>query len=175
MQHCADNVLQLELHDASPWLFSVKSALSWPSILLGCLMLQQSLPCQPPSPMYVYRVCTSLSWKLEGNSCLLTKAKKFTFHSCLPFQDRWCRGKADERSYCGTFMILSWLHLRRLPVHGWAHLKCWLTTFLSTLNPLLLLIHQPPEMKIALQRDGVCPRLFSGCQDTLSFWWSGQQ
>lgn len=44
---CADSLLRRGLHDASPWRFSVNSALSRPSVLLDCLMSQQSLPHQP--------------------------------------------------------------------------------------------------------------------------------
>lgn len=52
------HVLQLEPYDASPWLFSVNSALSRPSILPSCLMSQQSLRSQPPSPSYLYNPST---------------------------------------------------------------------------------------------------------------------
>lgn len=40
----------------------------------------------------------------------------------------------------------------------------------STLNPFLLLIHQPAEMKIAPRQAGAYLGLFKGCQDTLSCW-----
>lgn len=79
------HVLQLGPYDASPWLFSVNSALSRPSILRYSLMSQQSLPSQPPSPTYLYDpstlYCTYTAFcffyyvKLGWNYCLLYKAK----------------------------------------------------------------------------------------------------
>lgn len=107
IQHCADNVLQLELHDASPWLFSVKSALSWPSILLGSLHVVAKSSMSVPFPHIRLQGVYFFISEAGGKFLSPDHSKKFTFQSCLPFQDRWCQGKADERSYCGAFMILS--------------------------------------------------------------------
>lgn len=144
------DVLQLEPYDASLWLFSVNSALSRPSILPSCLMSQQSLPSQPPSPTYLYNPSTlfcytvffSLSVKLEGNGCLLNKAKTAPFSHPCQFHWRHFLAKRDEPPHCPVFSTLSWVHVRRLPAHGRAHLKCWPATFLSTLIPFFI-AHSP--------------------------------
>lgn len=105
IRHWTDNVLQLELHDASPWLFSVRLALSRPSILLGCLMSQQSLPCQPFYPTYL---CAFFSLKLEAKAHLLNKSNNFTLKPCFPFHYACCLEKTDEQSHCPSFPSLSW-------------------------------------------------------------------
>lgn len=70
IRRCADSLLRRGLHDASPWRFSVNSALSRPSILLGCLMSQQSLPHQPltPPPPHIKSVHCPFFFKAWGKS-----------------------------------------------------------------------------------------------------------
>lgn len=58
-----------------------------------------------------------------------------------------------------AFMIVSWLHLRRLPPHALACLTCWPTVFLPSVNPFLLLIHPLAEMEVAARRDSLYPSL----------------
>lgn len=119
------HVLQLEPYDASLWLFSVNSALSRPSILLCCLMLQQSLPSQLPSPhlplQFIYCASQVHRWFLRsqrGNSSLLHKTIS-TFVSFLSFLGIsfcvvWGREMWHPIVPCSPPTILSWFHARRL-------------------------------------------------------------
>lgn len=81
--------------------------------------------------------------------------------------------KKDEPCFCPNFIIPSRLHVRR---HGWAHLKCWPATFLSTVIPFFI-AHSPTSGNedCTIRQDGVYPTLFSGCQGTLSFQCFGQE
>lgn len=162
-------VLQLEPCDTSPWLFSVNSALSRPSILPCCLMSQQSLTSQlPPSPAFT--ICTidtcfffprfSLGWMKEGNSCLFYKKQK----PHLPTVPGTSQKLSQKERWANVLFPL--LDLVLMVEH-----------ILDADRPLsfpqwfvfLLLIQQPSAMKIALWQDGVHCVLFDGCRVTLSF------
>lgn len=47
-----------------------------------------------------------------------------------PKKQQTNRKKHDGQSDCAASTVWSWLHLKRLPSHGWAHLKCWPATLL---------------------------------------------
>lgn len=81
--HHADNVPQPMPHDASPWLFSVNSALSRPSILVGHWCRSKAFNVIPPQTFTVLRFKGGKT-ATERNVCLLHKAK--TPH--LPFDYR---------------------------------------------------------------------------------------
>lgn len=67
--------------------------------------------------------------------------------------------ESEEQFIFLAFMIVSWLHLRRLPPHALACLTCWPTAFLPSVNPFLLLIHPLAEMEAAARRDSLYPSL----------------
>lgn len=160
-----------------PGCFSVNSALSRPSILPGCLMSQQSLPCRPPPPTYTFIIRVLLfSLQLEGNACLLNKAKTNSpfsraYHSTTDVvEEREMSHPLVLRSpFCLDYIWEDSLHMVEHISNADRPLSFpqWIL--------FLLLIHQPPEMKIALRQDGAYPGLFNGCQGTLSFWWFGQE
>lgn len=175
------HVLQLEPYDASPWLFSVNSALSRPSILPGCLMSQQSLPSQPHPPppfsaVHWYTVIvTSLIWSYREKAVYLTEQKLYvspvpaTSLEMSSRKERWASSLSCVRDSvlitCETTSQHMVEHIsdadQPLSSPQWF--------------PFLLPIHQPLAMKIAGLQDGVYPGPFSGCQATLSFRWFGQE
>lgn len=67
--------------------------------------------------------------------------------------------ESEEQFIFLAFMIVSWLHLRRLLPHALACLTCRPTAFLPSVNPFLLLIHPLAEMEAAAQQDSLCPSL----------------
>lgn len=179
------HVLQLELYDASPWLFSVNSALSRTSILPSCLMSQQSLPSQPPPPTCLYNPSTVSCrytayifvylWRKGEIAVCFTKQKLHLLFIGAISPETLCRKERWSILLSRVFTLMLWLYVRRYPAHGWAHLKCWPGTFLFKVMTFLWLIRQPPAMKIALRQGAVYPSLFNGSQATLSFWWFGQE
>ena len=132
----------------------------------------------PPPTFTVHLLCIagtvqfffSLLWSKEEIAVYFTKKK------LLVISWRRCLGERDEPSHCPVFTIFSWLHVRGLPAHGWAHLRCWPVTFFSTVIPFFI-AHSPTcgNEDCTIRQDGVYPSLFNGCQATLSFWLFGQE
>lgn len=154
------HVLQQEPCNASPWLFSVNSALSRPSILPSSLMSQQSLPSQPPTPSPPPANLTlSLLFSVFCRYKVILLFLLEGIRTCNYSTKQIHLKKKDEPCFVHAMLIiLLRLYVRR---HGWALLKCWPTTFLSTVIPFLLLIHQRLAMKIALEGKMVCILTYS--------------
>lgn len=70
-----DNVLQPKPHDASPWLFSVNSALSRPSILVGHWCRSKAFNASLPPRTFTVQCFKVGKTTTKRNVCLLHTAK----------------------------------------------------------------------------------------------------
>lgn len=131
-----------------PWCFSLSGCFLLTLRILGHskrpLMLTRGLQCQPPSSNF-YSLCGCFF------SPLMFKRNVSSPHNTNPSLANWLQmlpSESEEQFICLAIVIVSWLHLGRLSPHASACLTCWPTAFFPSVNPFLLLIHQPAEMRL---------------------------